>query len=413
MGFQTGLSGLNAASQALDVIGNNVANANTVGFKSARPLFSDVYATSLSGGSGNAVGIGTKVSGIEQQFTQGNIAVTNNPLDLAINGSGFFRISENGAITYSRNGQFRLDNAGFVVTPDNRNVTGYGVDATGAIIPSSPVPLQVSSAQLSPTPTTNFKVNLNLDSRATPPATAIFSAIDPTSFNNSTSGTVYDSLGNSHVATYFFVKTATAGQWALHATVDGTAVANVDLGAGAGNPVNLNFNTSGVMTTAMPITPVALTIGGGAVTPMSFALDFAGSTQFGANFAVNSLSQDGFTSGRLAGFNVSGDGVIVGRYTNGQTKKLGQVLLTSFANPAGLKPIGNNRWEETVDSGSPVVGTPGAGSLGGMQSAAVEDSNVDLTAELVNMITAQRFYQANAQTIKTQDAVLQTLVNLR
>jgi flagellar hook protein FlgE len=413
MGFQTGLSGLNAASQTLDVIGNNIANSSTVGFKESRTLFADVYAASLNGGGSNAVGIGVKVSGVQQEFSQGNITVSNNPLDLAINGKGFFRVSDNGSIFYSRNGQFHLDNAGYVVSADNLQLTGYGVDATGNIVPSAPAPLQISSAQLPPTLTTTFKPNLNLDSRETQPATAVFNPSDPSSYNQSTSGAVYDSLGNSHVMTLYFVKSATAGQWALHGTVDGTAAANVDLGAGAGNPINLNFSTSGALTTAMPVSPVALTIAGGAATPLSFATDFSGSTQYGAAFAVNSLYQDGFTSGRLSGFTVGGDGIVVGHYTNGQSKNLGQVVLANFADPEGLKPLGNNRWEETSASGIPVVGAPQTGDLGALQSAAVEESNVDLTAELVNMITAQRVYQANAQTIKTQDSILQTLVNLR
>jgi flagellar hook protein FlgE len=287
------------------------------------------------------------------------------------------------------------------------------VNTAGAIVPSAPAPLVVSSAQLAPTLTTTFKPNLNLDSRESAPPTATFSATDPTSYNESTSGTVYDSLGNAHVFTLFFAKTATAGQWSMHGTVDGTAAANVDLGAGAGNPVNLNFNNSGALTTAMPIGAVALTVGGGAATPLTFATDFAGSTQFGASFAVNSLYQDGYTSGRLSGFTVGGDGIVVGHYTNGQSKNLGQVVLANFANPEGLKPLGNNRWEETSASGLSVVGVPQSGDLGALQAAAVEESNVDLTAELVNMITAQRVYQANAQTIKTEDSIMQTLVNLR
>jgi flagellar hook protein FlgE len=413
MAFQTALSGLNAAAQTLDVIGNNVANANTVGFKESRALFADVYAASLNGGGANSVGIGVKVDGIQQEFSQGNITTSNNPLDLAINGKGFFRVSDNGAIYYTRNGQFHLDNAGNLVTAENLQVTGYGVNVAGAIVPSAPAPLQISSAQLPPTLTTSLKPNLNLDSREAVPATAVFNPTDPTSYNESTSGTVYDSLGNSHVFTMYFVKTAVAGQWALHGTVDGTAVANVNLGAGAGAPINLTFNSSGALTTTMPIAAVALTITGGAATPLTFATDFAGSTQFGANFAVNSLYQDGYTSGRLSGFSVSGDGVIVGHYTNGQSKNLGQVVLANFSDPEGLKPLGNNRWEETSISGLAIVGVPQSGDLGALQAAAVEESNVDLTGELVNMITAQRVYQANAQTIKTEDSIMQTLVNLR
>jgi len=414
MAFQTGLSGLNAASQALDVIGNNVSNSATVGFKQSRTLFSDVFANSIGGGGGaNPIGIGTKVAAIEQEFSQGSITVTNNPLDVAINGKGFFRLSEQGVISYTRNGQFHLDNAGYVVTTEGQQVTGYGVDATGNIVATSPVALQVSSSQIAPTASTVFRPNINLDSSEALPTTGIFSSADPTSYNQSTSGTIFDSLGNSHVFTMYFVKTATAGQWDLHATLDGGAVANVDLGAGAGLPVNLNFNSAGALTTGMPIAGVDVAVGAGAITPLTFDLDFTGSTQFGANFAVNSLYQDGFASGRLSGFNIGGDGIIVGNYTNGQSRNLGQFAMASFADPRGLAPAGSTRWTETSESGLPVVGAPGSGDLGVLQSAATEGSNVDLTAELVNMITAQRVYQANAQSIKTQDSVLQTLVNLK
>ncbi len=412
MAFQTGLSGLNGAAADLDVIGNNVANASTVGFKGSRAEFADVYAASLSGGGGSQIGLGTRVAAVDQHFTQGNLTATNNPLDLAINGKGFFPVSDGGSIAYTRNGQFHLDSGGYVVTTDGLQLTGYAADATGNIVLSTPVALQLPSSQLAPSATSKFVADLNLDSRELPPATALFNATDPSSFNQSTSGSVFDTLGNPHVMSLYFVKTAVAGQWSMHGSVDGTPVANVDLGAGAGNPVTMAFNSSGVMTTAMPV-PTSLTIVGGAVTPLAFNLDLTGSTQFGSQFGVNSLAQDGFTAGRLAGFNVSSDGIIVGNYTNGQTKNLGQVALSSFANPQGLKPVGNNRWEASSDSGLPVTGVPGDGNFGPIQSASVEESNVDLTAELVRMITAQRVYQANAQTIKTQDAMLQTLVNLR
>jgi flagellar hook protein FlgE len=211
----------------------------------------------------------------------------------------------------------------------------------------------------------------------------------------------------------YFVKTAVANQWRMHATVDGGPVANVNLGAGAGNPVTLTFSSSGALTTAMPITPVTLTIASGAVTPLVMAVDLNSSTQFGADFGVTSMSQDGFTSGRLVGYDIADDGTILGRYTNGQSNQLGQVVLANFANPQGLSPSGDNLWSETSSSGSAVLGTPQTGSLGSLQSAAVEDSNVDLTQELVSMITAQRVYQANAQTIKTMDQTMQTLVNLK
>lgn len=412
MAFQTGLSGLNSAAADLDIIGNNVANASTVGFKGSRAQFADVYAASLSGGGSSQIGLGSRVAAVAQQFTQGNLTATSNALDLAINGKGFFRVSDGGTISYTRNGQFHVDSNGVVVTSDGLPLTGYVADASGNIVLSTPVPLQLSASQLAPSPTSQFMADLNLDSRAVPPVAAPFNPADPTSYTQSTSGAVYDTLGNSHVLTLFFVKSAVPGQWALQGSVDGTALADVDLGAGAGNPVNLNFNNAGVLTSAMPVS-ATLNLAGGAATPQAISLDFGGSTQFGADFSVNALSQDGYTSGRLAGINVSSEGIISGNYTNGQSNNLGQVALTTFANPQGLKPIGNTRWEESADSGVPVTGVPGSGGFGPLQSAAVEEANVDLTAELVRMITAQRVYQANAQTIKTQDAMLQTLVNLR
>jgi flagellar hook protein FlgE len=412
MGFQSGLSGLNTSSKNLDVIGNNVANASVVGFKNAQAQFADVFANSLTGAGASQVGIGSKVAGVAQQFTQGNISATSNPLDIAVNGKGFFRMEQSGAVSYTRNGQFHFDSQGFVVNSNSQNLTGYGVDANGNILPAAPAPIQISFADVPPQTTSQFVLGMNFDSRETQPATALFSPTDPTSYNFSTSGNTFDTLGNAHPFSLYFVKTATAGQWQAYGTVDGTAPANVNLGAGAGNPVTVNFDNTGQLTTGMPLN-ASLTITSGAVTPLAFTFDLTGSTQYGSDFGVNPLSQNGYASGRLAGFNVSDDGILVGRYTNGQTRNLAQVVLADFRNLQGLKPLGDNLWEETADSGLAIVGTPNSGSLGVLQSSAVEDSNVDLTAELVNMITAQRVYQANAQTIKTQDSILQTLVNLR
>jgi flagellar hook protein FlgE len=383
-----------------------------VGFKTAQAQFADVYANSLTGAGAGQVGIGSKVAAVAQQFSQGNVSVTSNPLDMAINGKGFYRMDQNGAISYTRNGQFRFDSQGFIVNSQGLNLTGYGVDANGNILPAAPGPIQISFADVPPQTTSQFIVGMNFDARETPPTTALFNPADPTSYNFSTSGNTFDSLGNAHPFSLYFIKTAVAGQWQLYGTVDGTAPANVDLGAGAGNPVTLSFNNTGQLTTGMPLA-AALTITSGAVTPLAFTFDLTSSTQFGSEFGVNTLSQNGYASGRLAGFNVSDDGILVGRYTNGQSRSLAQIVLADFRNLQGLKPLGDNLWEETADSGLAIVGTPASGSLGVLQSSAVEDSNVDLTAELVNMITAQRVYQANAQTIKTQDAILQTLVNLR
>jgi flagellar hook protein FlgE len=411
MAFQQGLSGLNTASKNLDVISNNVANASVVGFKNSKAVFSDVFANSLAGAGATEIGIGSKVASVEQQFSQGNVSSTNNPLDVAINGNGFFRMSQAGVISFSRNGQFHLDANGFLINNENLRVTGYGIDAAANIIATAPIDIQVSNADIPPLATSIFRFGANLDAGATQPPAA-FNIADPTSYNNTTSGTVYDTLGNSHVLSYYFAKTATAGQWDMYASVDGTPVSNVNLGAGAGNPLVLNFDSAGTLTTAMPVT-ASLAISGGAASPIAISLDMTSTSQFGSPFSVNTLFQDGYASGRLAGINIGVDGTIKGRYTNGQSQNLAQIVLAQFSNPNGLKPLGQNQWADSPESGLPVVGTPGSGSLGVVQSSAVEDSNVDLTAELVSMITAQRIYQANAQSIKTQDEILQTLVNLR
>jgi flagellar hook protein FlgE len=411
MGFQSGLSGLNTASKNLDVIGNNVANASVVGFKGSQAQFADVFANSLSGGGASQIGIGSKVAAVAQMFSQGNISVTSNPLDVAINGKGFFRLDGNGAVTYSRNGQFRFDSQGFLVNNQGLSLTGNLADGNGNILPSAPAPIQISFADIAPQTTTEFRLGMNFDARQSQPSVTPFDADTPQSYNFSTSGSVFDTLGNAHVFSLYMVKTATAGQWRMYGAVDGE-VNDANLGGGLGNFVTLTFDSNGGLTSTMPL-DVSLAVGGGAVTPLDFEFDLTGTTQYGSQFGVNDLTQDGYSSGRLAGFNVGNDGIIVGRYTNGQSRNLAQIVLADFRNAQGLSPLGDNQWQETSSSGLPIVGAPGTGSVGVLQSSAVEDANVDLTAELVNMITAQRVYQANAQTIKTQDAILQTLVNLR
>lgn len=402
MSFQQGLSGLNAAAKGLDAISNNVSNAATIGFKGSGVQFSDVFAASASGGGSTQTGIGVSLTAVKQAFTQGNITVTNNPLDVAINGLGFFRMNDNGAITFSRNGQFLVDKEGFIVNSTGQRLTGYLANASGIIVPSSPVDIVVSSADLTPVATTSGSVGFNLDSRATVPGA--FNFTDPTTYSSSTAMTLYDSLGNPHIQSLYFRKSA-ANTWEVYTILDGSAASQT-------GPAAMAFDNTGALTTAMPLAAMNYVLTSGAAN-LSVALDFSGSTQYGATFGVNRLQQDGYTSGRLAGLSISADGVVQGRYSNGQTRDLGQVVLTNFANPNGLQSLGNNQWGETAASGQPLIGSPGSGTLGALQTAAVEESNIDLTAELVNMITSQRNYQANAQSIKTQDSVMQTLVNLR
>lgn len=498
MAFQQALSGLNVAGKAIDVTSHNISNASTVGYKAASAHFSDVYAASLSGAGASQVGIGVNLAAVQQQFTQGNITATNNPLDISINGAGFFRMDTNGATTFARNGQFHLDKNGYIINDQSMRLTGYAA-LSGIIVPSTPQPLQISASDLAPVATgTNVsstfrgvKANLQLDSRSTVPevpwadaavptgatvnagvtasggtaaqataaATAYDAAIaasstqaaasqaaydavigtggsvlaataartagmsganytpDPQSYSYSTALSIFDSLGNAHTLTMYFEKTAASGQWNVEFTVDGTSNQYVTV-----TPANaLQFNTLGQIASGNPMSVQidlnnvmgALGTTNDADPVMSFDVDFTGTTQFGSSFGTNRLEQDGYTAGNLIGLSVGNDGVILGRYSNGQTFAQGQVVLANFTNPNGLQSLGNNQWAETSTSGPALVGAPNTSSLGVLSSSTVEESNVDLTSELVNLITNQRNYQANAQSIKTQDQVLQTLVNLR
>jgi len=438
MAFQQALSGLNGASKAIDATSHNIANSSTVGYKSSVAHFGDVYAASLAGAGASQIGIGVSLSAVQQQFTQGNITSTNNPLDISINGAGFFRMDQNGAVTYTRNGQFHLDKNGYVINDQGMKLTGYAA-LSGIVVPSTPTPIQISAADLAPIATgasttngfTGVRANVNLDSRKTEPSVAWNAAAaanpiftpDPQSYNYSTALSVYDTLGNPHTLTMFFEKvepptTPNTGEWRTHFTVDGTSETYV-----TGSGGTLIFDNTGKLTTpasgtfglsiALGSVMTALGSSNSAASPLAFNVDFTGSTQFGSAFGTNRLEQDGYAAGHLVGLSVGDDGVIQGRYSNGQTFAQGQVVLANFTDPNGLQALGNNQWTETSTSGPALVGAPNTSSLGVLSSSTVEESNVDLTAELVNLITQQRNYQANAQSIKTQDQIMQTLVNLR
>lgn len=496
MGFQQGLSGLNVSAKQLDVIGNNVANSNTVGFKSSRTEFADIFASTIVGVAGTQSGIGAYVSKVSQSFSQGNITSSSNPLDIAINNNGFFRMEAgSGAISYSRNGQFKLDKSGFIVDNAGAHLTGYGVTkvvdpltglAKDAADRGQPLRVQIDpGAQNAPLATgqsvggsQGVLFALNLDSRAVKPTAAFTSTgstapvppapgvlgnpiPDPSSYNSATSITTYDSEGSPHSLTTYYVKTATPNEWDVYLLADGTSMGNVTVMDSANAPqtqtsaapaLRMVFDTNGTLlgykvpasatnaanaggvtnlVTAPPpisidlnaiaaeqtainqIKGVATVVTNGATAPLVFPLSYKGTTQFGSNFGVGTARQDGYAPGQLAGFSVSPEGAVQVRYTNGQTKTAAYVRLANFPNAQGLQPAGNNQWVQTYAAGDEVTGLPGDAGFGTLQSGAVEDSNVDLTAELVNMITAQRTYQANAQTVKTQDQILQTLVNLR
>lgn len=403
MSFQHGMSGLSAAARNLDVIGNNVANANTVGAKSSRAEFADLYANSLSGLSTSTSGIGVEIASVAQQFSQGDIVATQNPLDMAINGRGFFRVESEGVTQYTRNGQFRMDKDGYIVTSSGARLTGYPVDANGDVNNGTARALQISTADIEPRPTGSARAQLNLDASET----VLTGAFDPDqsdTYHGAMSMSVYDALGRDHQVTLYFRKTA-SNAWTVHGAADGTVL--------AGAPQALAFDTTGRMTS--PTAPFDLTIpvGADAGGNLTFSVDLTRATQYGAEFATTAIAQDGYGTGRLSGFTADESGMLIGRYSNGQTRPQGQVVLANFVNPQGLMPLGNNVWVEGAASGQATIGSPGAGVLGSLQAGAVENSNVDLTAELVNMISAQRVYQANAQTIKTHDQLMQTVVNLR
>lgn len=420
MSFQQGLSGLNATSKNLDVIGNNVANSNTFGAKASRAEFADMYANAMNGTGASAVGIGVTVAAVAQQFTQGNISTTANSLDLAINGAGFFQVSDGVNPTmYTRNGQFKLDREGYLVNNQLQQLMGYTADNQGVIQPGQAVPLRLPTAGIEPNATTEVQMELNLDSRAAvtlPTAGAQIDFNDPRTYNNATSVQVYDQRGESVALTYYFQKSDT-DQWNVYIAANGQSILDDGGSPAVPQPVvaGMTFDDSGAAPTS-PTFPMTFTVPASATVPLEIAdieLDFSTATQYGASFGVTDLSQNGYAPGQLSGLVVERDGIVMARYSNGQSRPAGQIELANFRNPQGLQPMGGNSWARTYASGEPVLGTPSQGNMGVLQAGALEESNVDLTAELVAMMVAQRIYQANSQTIKTQDQVMQTMVNLR
>ena len=527
MSFNIGLSGLRAASKDLNVTGNNIANAGTVGFKQSRAEFSDVYAASIMGSGKNPQGSGVLMSNISQQFNQGNINYTQNALDLAINGNGFFQVSNNGAVSYTRAGYFGTDRDGFLVDNFGYKLQGFPVDGNGNLQNGVVGNLQVQTTNQEPKSTTRIETAFNLNSTLKSPVTwqstydglqqpiydaaynaslttagqdaydaemlngdattaeaarvaaladatnianaqaagaaardlpanvtaalaaanATFDPADPTTYNSSTSLNIYDSQGNAHVMTQYFIKTG-ANSWDMKVLVDGRNPADPAQEPPQPYVMGLGFNASGALTSidtggsalfsvgtdlkvtlnsATPANPnggwvPAISDGGtpanwssnGALAhPDGIVMDFSKSSQYASAFAVNSVAQDGYTTGELAGLEIDDSGVIFARYTNGQSKVQGQIILASFANVQGLTPVGKTQWVQSYESGEPVVGTPMSGTLGALQAGALEDSNVELSDQLVNLIVAQRNYQANAKTIETESAITQTIINLR
>ncbi len=405
MSFNIALTGLDAATQDLSVTANNLANVSTVGFKGSRTEFADLYSATQSGVSNTAVGNGVAVTEVAQQFSQGNIETTGNNLDLAISGNGFFTTSNNGALEYTRDGQFQVNSSGEVVTASGANLQVYPPLAGGGFNTGGLSNLSLDAADSAPAATTMASITANLPAGATQPTDAIFSPTDANSYNNATSLTVYDTLGAAHTASLYFIKGAAPNAWNAQLYVDGNAV---------GTPQALAYNSSGSLTAPAGglLTFPAYTPATGA-NPMNMTFNFNSTTQYGNNFGVTAVTQNGYTTGLLSGISIDDTGVVDAQFTNGRSVQLGQVALANFANPQGLSQLGDASWSATNASGAAVAGVAGGSGFGNISSGSLEESNVDTTTALVSMITAQRDFQANAQMIQTESQITQTVINMR
>ncbi|MFA6052203.1 MAG: flagellar hook protein FlgE [Methylobacter sp.] len=445
MGFTTALSGLNAAANNLSVTGNNIANANTTGFKKSRSEFVDVYASSVAGVSKIQPGAGVRVAEVAQQFNQGNMDYTENSLDMGITGDGFFTLAKNptdlNSLVYSRAGAFKVDSNGLVVNSQGEALLAYAPNGTTVAAGFSQGVLKTVSLNIGaglPVSTQNVDLKVNLDATATIPATTPFSPTDPTSYTKQTSVTVFDSLGTSHIMTTYFragpVLGATRDWYAYNYITDNPAapVAITTAAGGTGFGVStaavkdgvaglanagvvLTFDSTGKLTSPtngqaqlVSWTPPASSAG-----PVTVKMNYSGSTHLAQVFSVDALKQDGLAAGKLTGIAIDDTGVIFARFSNGGSTPLGKVALTRFANPQGLSKLGDTSWGQSSSSGVPIPGEAGTGNFGTIQSGALEQSNVDLSAQLVNLIVAQQSYQANSQTISTENSIIQTILNIR
>ena len=461
MSFNIALSGLNAAQKDLDVSSNNIANVNTVGFKESRAEFVDVYAASLLASGKTKVGDGVLTADVAQQFSQGSIQFTNNALDLAITGNGFFAtVPELDSLetSYTRAGQFKLNSDNFVVNSGGGHLLGFPVNTDGSsasVSLSTAEPIRIPTASGAPTKTSEVDVRMNLPAGDSYIANAPgnFDPDDPLTFNNSTSVTIFDSLGDSHVMTYFFVKddpTVNPNEWMLFAAVDGKPINLVDssipppgatgiVGGNVSGPLQptggiqgarLAFDASGDFISQIP----TLANGGiitedftnhlpnGADTSQTVQIDFNldptgpnpnEPTQFASNFEVTALNQDGLAVGRLTGIDIGTDGLVRATYSNGTSQPLARIAMVNFANEQGLTQIGGTSWKESIVSGEALAGEGGSGTFGTINSSALEQSNVNLTTELIDLISAQRNFQANSRALEVDNQLNQTILQIR
>jgi len=442
MGFSVALSGLNAAAKDLQVTGNNIANSNTTGFKESRTEFVDVYSASVFGVSKSQAGSGVRVANVAQQFNQGSSNFTNNNLDMAIAGEGFFSMSADPAATkptvYTRSGEFKVNNEGFVVNNQDDYLMSFapnGTTVAEGFTEGVFSPLKITSTQGAPAGTENITTEVNLDAKELKPLS--FTSVDPTdptTYNHTSSITIYDSQGNAHIASMYYVAQTedgagapgTPNQWDAYFFVDGVPF-NTDgsLGDVTHDATTLDFNTNGTLediTTPLGTINSPETFDIGPITStnidpalnvedLEFSYDFGASTQFSSSFAVRDLAQDGLAVGTLTGIDIDDQGAVLARFSNGGVDVLGKVALTRFANSQGLAKVGDTSWKETVDSGEAIAGQAGTGNFGLIQSGALEGSTVDLSEQLVHLIIAQQAYQANAQTITTEKTIVQTILN--
>ena len=418
MSFSQALSGLNAAQSTLGVLGNNIANSQTVGFKGSSSQFADVFANSM-------VGMGARVADVKQDFTEGNLESTNRNLDLAVAGNGFYRFEQEGEVVYSRNGQLTLTPDGYLENASGARIMGYGIGADGQVQLGGQVQVMTVPADEMPaSATTMVNTTFNLDAREQGGQRLSSSTLNDgaggtvdINYHYSNTFSVFDSLGNARNVSAFYEKVGD-NSWQVKLSMDGRA-----LGGATPTTYEMEFSAAGLLQTGVGDINAEGRIAGinfdnglfdlGGADDIDFDLTLMGSTQFGNTSTTSSLNQDGFTSGALIGITVREDGTVMRNYGNEQSRPAGQIALANFRNPEGLKPVGDNAWVATNRSGQELVGSPGTGMLGSIVAGAVETSNVDMAKQLVDMIVAQRAYQANSQTIKTQDDVLQTAINLR
>ncbi|MCL7751544.1 flagellar hook protein FlgE [Guyparkeria hydrothermalis] len=416
MSFNTSISGLNAAQKDLNVTSNNIANAKSTGFKKSRAEFGDIYAVSAFGNSKTAVGQGVINQAVTQQFAQGNLEFTDNSLDLAISGQGFFAFQpslDSSESVFSRAGALGVNKNGYLVNQAGEFLKALPVNENGtlqstSLATSSPVQLPVAAG--APQATTEGSLSLNLPAGAETPPVTTFDPDDPDSYNQANSQRIYDSLGNPHTLTSYFVKTGNPNEWDVYYQIDDQPVADM-------TQQTVTFNTDGSFDTAsanpVTVTETGANLGTGAgdlSIDMTFRTD---STQYNGPFNVADQSADGNTTGQLTGISVGTDGLIRASYTNGESIPLGKVALVDFRNPQGLKQVGDNQWIESIDSGEPLAGEAGTGTFGAIQGGALEASNVDLTSELVNLITAQRNFQANSRAIEANKTLSDTIIGIR